>query len=228
MLNNAKWASIKSNFRGFTCKLISWMRKILLVPLRVYLLSWGVNNRGRFGLDTIRFLIRSSRYNTFNDTFVVLGWKAETYNDGLRSGAPHSTCYCCLRSNHGQWVQQWGPHLGFQVQCFCVEFLHFIGIYWLLSGRISCSFLTIARDVIVSYRIVISLSVSRYIHVLSAQIYRCTRTMMNHFTPVNNLIIQKNIPQKFEKFQIHFKSSHIKNYVSGQMDGKTGGQMWFL
>ena len=44
-----------------------------------------------FGHDTIRFMIHSSRYNTFHDTFVVLGWKAETYNPGLWSGAPHST-----------------------------------------------------------------------------------------------------------------------------------------
>ena len=135
----------------------------------------------RFGHDMIRFMIHNSRYHTFHDTFVVLGWKAETYNPGLWSKAPHSTCYCCLCSDHAQWVQQWQPHQSFQVQRFCVEFPRYIGIYWLLSVSISCSFLTIAWDRTVSYRIVISLSISRY--VLSAQIYCCTGTMMNRFTP---------------------------------------------
>ena len=27
----------------------------------------------------------------------------------LRSGAPHTTYYYCLRSNHVQWLQQWRP-----------------------------------------------------------------------------------------------------------------------
>ena len=52
-----------------------------------------------FGHDTICFTIHSSRYDSFHDTFVVLGWKAETYNPGLWSGAPQSTCYCPLHSN---------------------------------------------------------------------------------------------------------------------------------
>ena len=58
-----------------------------------------------FGPDTMRFTIHSSRYNTFHDTFVVLGWKAETYNPGLWSGAPHSTCYCPLRSGYNPPVR---------------------------------------------------------------------------------------------------------------------------
>ena len=142
-----------------------------------------------------------SWYDTFHDTlftiqyipryiFFVLGWKAENYNPGLWSRAPHSTCFC-LRSNHEQWVQQWRPRQSFQVQCFCVEFLHFIGIYWLLSVSI-CSFLTWARDRTVSYRIFISLSVSRYVS--AAQIYRCIGTMMNRFTPKSNTLTLK-VPQ---------------------------------
>ena len=88
--------------------------------------------------------------------------------------------YSCLCRNHAQWEQQWRPRRSFQVQCFCVEFLHFIGICWLLSVSI-CSFLTIARDRTVSYCIFISLSVSWYIS--SAQIYPCIGTTMNRFTP---------------------------------------------
>ena len=84
-------------------------------------------------------------------------------NPGLWSGAPHSPCYCCLHSNHAQWVQQWWPRPSFQVLSFCVEFPRFIGIYWLLSVTISCSFLTIAWDRTVSYHIVISLSESWYV-----------------------------------------------------------------
>ena len=134
----------------------------------------------RYALVTIRYLPRYIVHNMICSTihFFVLGWKAEAYNPGLWSRAPHSTCFC-LRSNHVQWVQQRRPRRSFQVQCFCVEFPHFIGIYW-LSVRI-CSFLTIARDRTVSYRIFISLSVSRYVS--SAQIYRCIGTTMNRFTP---------------------------------------------
>ena len=63
--------------------------------------------------DMFHNTIRSSRYDKFHDTFVVLGWKAVAYNPGLWSEAPHSTC---LRSNHGQWVQKWRPGWSFQVQ----------------------------------------------------------------------------------------------------------------
>ena len=31
----------------------------------------------------------------------------------LRSGAPHTTYYYCLRSNHAQWLQQWRPPCSF-------------------------------------------------------------------------------------------------------------------
>ena len=134
-----------------------------------------------FGHNGILIMMHSLRYDTFHDTFVVLGWKAETYNPGLWSGAPHSTCYCCLHSNHAQWVQQWRPHQSFQVHCFCVEFPRLIWIYWLSPVSICCSFLTIARDRTALYCIVISLNVSRYIS--SAQIYHCIWTTMNRFTP---------------------------------------------
>ena len=120
----------------------------------------------------------------FRDTFVVLGGKTETYNPDLWSGALHSTCYCCLRSNHAQWVQQWRPHQSFHVRCFCVEFPRFIGIYWLLFVAVSRSFLNIARDRTASYCIVISLSISWYVS--SAQIYRCIGTTVNSFTPGTN------------------------------------------
>ena len=136
-----------------------------------------------FGPDTIRSMIHCTRYNTFHDTFFL-------FLAGKQRTTPHSTCFC-LHSNHEQWVQQWRPRRSFQVQCFCVEFLHFIGIYWLLSVSI-CSFLTLARDRTVSYRISISLSVSRYVS--SAQIYRCFGTMVNRFTPKSNALTLK-VPQ---------------------------------
>ena len=98
-----------------------------------------------FGHVTICFTMHSSQYDTFRGTFVILGWKAETYNPGLWSGAPHSTCYLGLRNNH------WRPFQSFHVQCFCVEFPHFIEICWLLSVSICCSFLTITKDRTVSY-----------------------------------------------------------------------------
>ena len=94
---------------------------------------------------------------------------------------PPATATCAVIM-HMQWIKQWRPRQSFQVQYFCVEFPRFIGIYWLLSVSISCSFL-ITIDRTVSYRIVISMSVSQYIS--SAQIYRCNGTTMNHFTPTN-------------------------------------------
>ena len=79
---------------------------------------------------------------------------------------------------HSQWSCAVGTTMvassEFQVEC--VEFPRFIGIYWLFSVSISCSFLVIA---IVSYRIIILLSVSWY--VLPAEINRCTGNTMNHF-----------------------------------------------
>ena len=128
--------------------------------------TWGETIR--FGHDTIRFMIHSWPYDTFHDTFLVLGLKAETYNFGLSSGAPHSTCYFCLSSNHAQWLHQWRPLRSFHVLSFCVEYARFIGIYWLLFVGFSHSFLTIVRDRNASYCIFISLSVSWYVS--SAQI----------------------------------------------------------
>ena len=148
-----------------------------------YVLS-NTGTRGetiRFGHDTIRFMIHSWPYDTFHDTFLVLGLKAETYNFGLSSGAPHSTCYCCLSSNHAQWLHQWRPLRSFHVLNFCVEYARFIGIYWLLFVGISHQFLTIVRDRTASYFIFISLSVSWYVS--SAQIYQYIGNMMNRFTP---------------------------------------------
>ena len=43
------------------------------------------------------------------------------------------------------------------------------------------------NNCIISYRIVISLSVMQYVS--SAQIYRCTWTTTNHFTPIYNICI---------------------------------------
>ena len=107
------------------------------------------------GYVMIHFMKHSPQY-MFHDTFVILSWKAESYNPGLWSGAPHSKCFCCLCSNHVQWIQQWQPHQSFQVQLFYAEFLCFIGIHWLLSVS-NCSFVTIASNRTVWHCIVISL-----------------------------------------------------------------------
>ena len=140
----------------------------------------------------IRFMIHSWPYDTFHNTFLVLGLKAETYNFGLSSGAQHSTCYCCLSSNHAQWLHQWRPLRSFHVLSFCIEYARFIGIYLLLFVGVSHSFLTIVRDRTASYCIFISLSVSWYVS--SAQIYQYIENMMNRFTPnkYNYKFIQEN------------------------------------
>ena len=67
------------------------------------------------------------------------------------------------------------------MECFRVDFPHFVGIYgWLFVG-ISFPFLTLASTTSVSYHIIIFQSVSRYVS--SAYSYRCTDTTMNRFTP---------------------------------------------
>ena len=66
--------------------------------------------------DTIRYAIWCTRYDMFRDTFVILSWEADACDPGLRSEAPHSTHYNCLRSNDAQWLQQWRPPQSFQMQ----------------------------------------------------------------------------------------------------------------
>ena len=81
----------------------------------------------------------------------------------------------------------WPPPRSCLVECFCVDFPRFVGIYgWLFVG-ISFPFLTLASTTSVSYRIVIFQSVSRYVS--SAYSYRCTDTTMNRFTPNRNVTV---------------------------------------
>ena len=40
----------------------------------------------------------------FRDTFAILSWEAEACDSGLRSEAPHSTYYNCLRNSDVQWL----------------------------------------------------------------------------------------------------------------------------
>ena len=132
-----------------------------------------------FGNDMIIFMIHSSQYDNFHDTFAALGCQTYTCNPGLWPEAMHSASYYCLHSNLAQWLQQWQSPQSF-LQYFCVEFFCFIWIYWLLFAGISYLFITIARARTVSHRIIIFLSVLQYI--LSAQIYWCSGTMMKRYT----------------------------------------------
>ena len=99
--------------------------------------------------DTIWYAIRFTRYDMFRNTFAILSWEAEACDPGLRSEAPHSTYYNCLRSNDAQWLQHWRPPQSFQMQCVCDEFTCVIGIYC----GISYSLLTLVCVTTVPYRI---------------------------------------------------------------------------
>ena len=58
----------------------------------------------------------------FGDTLAILSWEAEACDSGVRSEAPHSTYYNCLRIIDAQWLQQWRPPQSFQMQCVSDEF----------------------------------------------------------------------------------------------------------
>ena len=73
----------------------------------------------RYAQTTIRYAIWCTRYDMFRDTFAILSWEAEACDPGLRSEAPQSTYYNCLRSNDARWLQQWRPPQSFQMQCVC-------------------------------------------------------------------------------------------------------------
>ena len=132
------------------------------------LISWlGVFSRAetiRRAHDTIRYTIQCTRYDTFRDTFqwfAALSWEAETCDEGLRSGAPHSSC-----SSYNN-----GGLLGvFQVQCIWAKFTHLIWIYWLLMWYfVFLSNFGICYKCTVSYRYLL-LRIA--IHI-GAPVYRC-------------------------------------------------------
>ena len=105
--------------------------------------------------DTIWYAIRCTRYDMFRDTFAILSWEAEACDPGLRSEAPHSTYYNCLRSNDAQRLQQWRPPEF--PDAVCLWWIY--SCYWnilVVSCGISCSFLTLVCITTVPYRIVSS------------------------------------------------------------------------
>ena len=119
--------------------------------------------------DTIRYTIQCTQYDTFRDTFqwfAALSWEAKACDDGLRSGAPHSSCpptgcavMMCSSYNNGGLLGV------FQVQCIWAKFTRFFWIYWLLMWYFFGSFLTLVYVTNVPYHTVIFFCVSRYISV---------------------------------------------------------------
>ena len=123
--------------------------------------------------DTIRYAIWCTRYDMFRDTFAILSWEAEACDPGLRSEAPHSTYYNCLRSNGAQWLQQWWPPQSFQMQCLWWIYSCYWNILVVICG-ISCSFLTLVSVTTVPYCIVSSSERIAICTVASVSaVYRC-------------------------------------------------------
>ena len=163
-----------------------WKQHFDIICYENILSHWtSLETMGLYALVTIRYVSRYKVHDTIQSTIYLLFLAGKERPTIQACDQEHHTSpatgactviMCSVYNNEGV--------VGVSSRSFFGRISCFIRICWLLSLSISWSFLIIARDRTLLYHNVISLSVSRY--VLSAQIYRCTGTMMNHFTPIRN------------------------------------------